>query len=99
MLRCSGNEKGTWQVFRIMQDEQQSCTPASRTGIPACPRFHALAACPLNAGKNTSSTNVSNVVGVVFFADRGSSAFMYPLLIAADISQSSSAIFLEIRSE
>ena len=60
------------------------------------PRYYAFAACPLYAGKNTSCTKVSNDVGVVFFSDRGSSGFMYPLLIDADISHSSCAIFLEI---
>ena len=41
---------------------------------------------PLNAGANTSFTNVSIDVGVVFAAVRGSSAFIVPSFIASHIS-------------
>src|SRR4029077_2615579 len=75
-LGCTGNEDGIRQGSSIMPEPWQSCTLGSRTSIPACPIFQALAACPLNAGRNTSCTNVSNDVGVVFAAVLGSSAFM-----------------------
>src|SRR6266581_2532646 len=58
--------------------------------------YDALAALPRYAGTNTCSTNVSYEVGVVFADDLGSSAFMYPLSSASDISQSKLATFLEI---
>ena len=45
------------------------------------------AACCRNAGANSSSTNVSNFVGVVFDADRGSSALMCPEFKAPAISR------------
>ncbi len=41
---------------------------------------------PLKAGTNTSPTNVSIAVGVVFSAVRGSSAFIRPSFIASHIS-------------
>ncbi len=58
--------------------------------------YDALAALPRYAGRSTCSTNVSYEVGVVFADDLGSSAFMYPLSSASDISQSKPATFLEI---
>ncbi len=80
-LRCTRDEQGIRQGLRIMPKTRGVAQALARAAIAEWePRSeylcYALAACPLNAGKNTSCTNVSNEVGVVFFSDRASSGRM-----------------------